>query len=296
MILSCPSCKKRFLLDARLLGAGRRVKCGNCGHIWHQDPPPPESRAARPAAKGAAKPAPKPAAKPAAKPAPKPAAKPVPKPPPPPPPPPEPSPFDALDDQPGKPVFADDEMAAYSAMRDAEPETPRPIPKGSNLPVPFDERKARRGAILRWGGLTAAVVALGAGLFFGRPYILEAWPASAAAYDLIGLGPEAPGAGLAIPVDKTRVEVRDIEGAKLLFVTGEVTNTTESTRTVPDILATAYDAAGKELHSWRMQPSARRLFPGQTATFESRVPEKGGEAANIGFTMVAPEQPAPLGN
>lgn len=40
MILQCPECSTRFALDARKLGeAGRKVKCGNCGHVWFQDRP-----------------------------------------------------------------------------------------------------------------------------------------------------------------------------------------------------------------------------------------------------------------
>lgn len=37
MILNCPSCGARFKVDAALLGeAGRNVRCGSCGHNWHQ--------------------------------------------------------------------------------------------------------------------------------------------------------------------------------------------------------------------------------------------------------------------
>ncbi len=46
MILDCPSCSAKFKVDPALLGeAGRSVRCGNCGHSWHQVPPAPESEA-----------------------------------------------------------------------------------------------------------------------------------------------------------------------------------------------------------------------------------------------------------
>ncbi len=46
MILDCPSCSAKFKVDPALLGeAGRSVRCGNCGHSWHQTPPAPESEA-----------------------------------------------------------------------------------------------------------------------------------------------------------------------------------------------------------------------------------------------------------
>ncbi len=44
MILDCPSCSAKFKVDPALLGeTGRSVRCGNCGHSWHQMPLAPES-------------------------------------------------------------------------------------------------------------------------------------------------------------------------------------------------------------------------------------------------------------
>lgn len=38
MILNCPSCGTRFLIDPALLGPdGRKVRCGRCGHSWFQE-------------------------------------------------------------------------------------------------------------------------------------------------------------------------------------------------------------------------------------------------------------------
>lgn len=42
MILSCPVCRTRFLIDEEALRgrAGRTVRCANCGHSWRQGAPP----------------------------------------------------------------------------------------------------------------------------------------------------------------------------------------------------------------------------------------------------------------
>jgi predicted Zn finger-like uncharacterized protein len=40
MILSCPACATRYVLDPASLGAdGRKVRCARCGETWYQDPP-----------------------------------------------------------------------------------------------------------------------------------------------------------------------------------------------------------------------------------------------------------------
>jgi predicted Zn finger-like uncharacterized protein len=40
MIVTCPACSTRYLVDPRALGsAGRIVRCAQCGQTWHQTPP-----------------------------------------------------------------------------------------------------------------------------------------------------------------------------------------------------------------------------------------------------------------
>ena len=50
MIVTCPSCSTRYLVDPAAIGqGGRRVKCARCGHLWRESsvepvaaPTPPE--------------------------------------------------------------------------------------------------------------------------------------------------------------------------------------------------------------------------------------------------------------
>jgi predicted Zn finger-like uncharacterized protein len=40
MIVTCPVCSTRYLVESSALGVGgRRVRCAHCGHTWHQAPP-----------------------------------------------------------------------------------------------------------------------------------------------------------------------------------------------------------------------------------------------------------------
>lgn len=39
MIVRCSACATRYLVDPVALGeTGRRVRCTNCGHVWHESP------------------------------------------------------------------------------------------------------------------------------------------------------------------------------------------------------------------------------------------------------------------
>jgi predicted Zn finger-like uncharacterized protein len=42
MIVTCPACRTRYLVEERALGgsAGRTVRCAQCGNTWHQRPEP----------------------------------------------------------------------------------------------------------------------------------------------------------------------------------------------------------------------------------------------------------------
>ncbi|HYE48338.1 MAG TPA: zinc-ribbon domain-containing protein [Azospirillaceae bacterium] len=252
MILSCPSCTKRFLLDAALLGDGRKVRCGQCFHTWWQEPPPAERGAPAPVS----------------------------------------FPFDDDDPLRDLMASADGPEAEIEAPRlDPIPIRQRPMPRRSNLPALPEEVRRRRvpRSFLQWGGLLAVLVLAGGGLVLGREPIVQLWEPAAALYEAAGLPVEPLGAGLELGQGKA--EFRDVEGTPMLFVEAPVTNRSDRLRTVPDVIANAVGPDGKLVQSWRIHPAARRLAPGDSTSYTARVPERGGQAKNIEFQFAAPETP-----
>lgn len=54
MLITCPNCRTRYMLQPAQLGQGRNVSCSNCSHVWFADPrdaqpDPPPAPAHRPA-------------------------------------------------------------------------------------------------------------------------------------------------------------------------------------------------------------------------------------------------------
>ena len=45
MHIICPECKSKFLVDPQSLGeGGRKVRCGDCSHVWFQPAPSEEDQ------------------------------------------------------------------------------------------------------------------------------------------------------------------------------------------------------------------------------------------------------------
>ncbi len=263
MHLTCPSCGATFLVEPEHLGpTGRRVRCGKCGHTWHQKRPSEADAAERSEAKvaaapfapseppaeptAAAEPAPEPAGKPAAKPAAEPAAEPASEPAP------EPAPRPA-----------------------AEPEpAPEPVETGERGPrrtAPKPPRRARerRESSLAAGWILFLVVATGlaAGFYFGRAQLVAMVPQMTRLYDLVGLSAESAELGLELrDVKSVR---RLVDGDRVVVIEGLVVNVSGQTRRVPPLFASLTDAEGVELDRWTFEAADASLAPGAATEFET---------------------------
>ncbi len=245
MHLTCPSCGATFLVEPEHLGpTGRRVRCGECGHVWHQERPSEADAAERSEAKAAAAPfAPRePAAKPAAKPepTPEPAAKPKPAP--------EPA---------------------------AKPEpAPEPVDTGERGPrrtasKPPRRARERRQASLAvgWVLFRVGVTGLAAGVSCGRAQLVAMVPQMTRLYDLVGLSAESAELGLELrDVKSVR---RLVDGDRVVVIEGLVVNVSGQTRRVPPLSASLTDAEGVELDRWTFEAADATLAPGGATEFET---------------------------
>jgi predicted Zn finger-like uncharacterized protein len=268
MLVTCPECSTRYQVDPGALGGGRKVRCARCGHSWVQQPetdaPDVDGEAG---ARGDI------------------------------------AADDVPDDVPeGIPDAIPDEIgdggnaAPVSPPVEDEPPPPEMVPPPLTAePLPSRVREApkarprrqrepgRRLATVLWilfFLVVAGVVGSAVGM---RDMVMATWPASEAVYDLVGLGPEPPGAGLGLL--GVRWHAANQDGASVLRIKGEITNRTDRVRDVPRLLGIIYDADERELHRWSFAAPEGRLLPGETVSFETelRNPATGASRLQIAF-------------
>lgn len=154
----------------------------------------------------------------------------------------------------------------------------RPEPKAARAEAP--RRAPPRVAIGAVCALALATLALA-----GRERIVTRIPATDRLFAAIGL-----------PVNLAGVEFRgvaskvtEIDGQKVLAVTGEVVNLRSSgSAPVPGLTLTARGADGRALYVWTAQAAASKLAPGETTSFRTRLAAPPDEARDVVVTLSEP--------
>lgn len=264
MILVCPSCATRFTLDeSRLGGKARRVRCSRCKHEWVQAPEPMAPTAEPPA------PAPPPPAAPVAAPSPPPAEPPASETPTPP----EPLLFVAAE-----PAY----MPPFEPERpDLREMLPPPLSADDPRAVPRDEGGGGTGVTIGWIVLFLIVAVVLGALYIGRDHVMQIWPPSSQAYEMLGLVALPPGAGLAIQDITTMTTPAEDGTPAALAVKGRVVNISRSTRRIPPLHASLRNAAGEEVRGWDFGLPRQMLAPGESADFDTRLDTPPAEALNL---------------
>ncbi|MES2135888.1 MAG: MJ0042-type zinc finger domain-containing protein [Pseudomonadota bacterium] len=276
MILTCPSCGTQYVVkDGAIPPEGRQVRCASCKHSWHQNPdnadggePPadqlepqaqPEVEAAEEDESVAEATLIDPRSGPES----------------------EERAYEEsiVADIPeetaeSEPAIADEMPNEAEATAPAEDwrEPPQAEPEGddySPFAAPDEVEPRKRSRLLTILLILLVVAALAAAFWFFAPLEWKARLGLAAA----GASPLAL---VTTHMDRQRLE----SGNELLTVTGRIINPTAEEQDVPPLQAQLRSRAGKVVYSWTIQPPARSLPAGASASFNSaevNVPPGGDE-------------------
>ncbi len=278
MIITCPSCSARYIVDPAKIGPqGRTVKCAKCANAWAQPAPTPEEMSGT----GAEPPAARPAAR-------------------------ETAPDDASDKSRAEDPMASDVAAALEeriGREPAEPDdrfaidtdddfranfddafgrdrdsAPRPV-RGSGSTLPALPRKySPWPARIAWIALIVVVGGVTGGILGFQQSISKNWPASQKFYDLIGMTPK--------PVEK-RLGVRSVRYTypypekSTLRIDGELVNLSKVPHDLPNLRILFLDAAGTVVKRWTFPPPERRMLPDEVVKFATEIENPPADAKRI---------------
>ncbi len=257
MILTCPNCSARFMIDgSALVPGGRMVRCGACGHSWHQMPEPAE--AAQPAAAHEPAFAPPPFPPPSAPPE-GPAAEPPPVPPPPTPP---------LPSAEEKPRRGRRRAEAEAAATGAPP------------------RKRGLTRVLVWFLFVFIVALLLIGGYRYRNEVVRIWPPAMKLYELLAIDTEPPtGFRLRVPQESLRFRRESEGGIPILVVSGEILNESTRAQRITPMRILLLDKDNRILRTERVKIDDRTLEPGKRLPFQTSIPNAPPEAAAVRITF-----------
>jgi predicted Zn finger-like uncharacterized protein len=291
MILTCPNCGTQYVVkDDAIPPQGRQVRCASCKHSWHQDPlsaPGPEAtedpetvaeatiieprsgpEAEERAYEGAMmedEPEAVASAEPAEAP-PEPAAEAE-------------EGGELAAEQHAQEVSADfntaagtEAPAAMVADWNEPPQAEATDDEFSPFPAADEVQPRRRSPLLAILVVVFIVAVLAAAFYFYAP---PEWKAR------VGL---PSGTTTQLTLVTTHMERQQLaSGNQLLTITGRVINPTASEQQVPPMQAQLRSRGGKVVYTWTIDPPARTLAPGASASFNSaevNVPA-GGEELTI---------------
>lgn len=267
MRITCPECESGFdVPDNAIPEKGRKLKCSQCQHKWHQKPVTEE-----PAPKSA-KPAPKEEADKAGEPAPPP---------------------DSDDGDDAEIGFGDgsDETASNDEENvdfamfgggDLDPDAEDdfdapPIPR--RRPMGPEPKPSRRGRYIAIAAAVVFLLIIPGGLVGARAPLVSAVPAISPLFDAIGLHVPVPGEELII--QNVGAWRKTEGGVERMLIQGEIRNDTDRMQSVPVLRAVIKDAAGVELQSAPYTPEAALLVPGDVLSFAYEIPNPGPNAVRV---------------
>ena len=141
----------------------------------------------------------------------------------------------------------------------------------------------RRAPPRRAVGVACAVL-LATLVLGGRERIVARVPAADRLFAAIGLPVNLAGVEFRNVVSK----VAEIDGQKVLAVTGEIVSLRASASALPGLTLTARGSDGRALYVWTAHAGASKLGPGETTTFRTRLASPPEEARDVLVALADP--------
>ncbi|OSQ41009.1 hypothetical protein TMES_03450 [Thalassospira mesophila] len=249
---------------------GRTVRCKSCGNSWHQDPP---------------------GAKPAAPAAPPPVAP------------------SAGEDV--SPSF--DHVATSFAASQVDGDVDAGFEGADRIPdpPPFPRQLVRKDepgpkskkGIVGWIFFLLIIGGIGAGAYYAKDTLINAWPPIAKVYDMVGLDVPHVGEGLDIKeMPPTREEE---DGVDVLVVRAEIVNISKIDRPLPYLLIELLDPLDRVVQRKKMalifdqqaaqtdagMPIAEQILPvGKTLNVETKIRKPNPTATRLQVTFLDPRE------
>jgi predicted Zn finger-like uncharacterized protein len=248
MIVTCPACQTRYLVDDAALGgeAGRRMRCASCGNVWSYSPEAEAIQQAIAEVTASAEAA-------------------------------------AVAEAPGTPTAVPSQVALERPGAELRADTQAPggptavgrPPVEVALPAAAKRRRARvAGLVLSL--VVAIVLVVG---ILGRERIMTRWPQTTPVYSAARLA-DPISAGLEVTVKPTRT-------SDSLMITGDIVNSATVARRIPRLRVSLRDGNKAELDSRVIDPPVVTLPPGATVHFDTVFEHPSITATGVAVTFAA---------
>lgn len=184
-----------------------------------------------------------------------------------------------------------DELAGPQQAEDI-PESVKPIPEGSSVPVLAEDeillpRRKPHGRLAAYAVSACIFLLLSGALLALHQPIARAMPGSQYFYALFGYDYEVAGEGLVF--DQISATAQQQAGREQIAIEGKIINLTREYRAIPAMQAALRTRAGEIADTWLIAPPKSTLEPGESITFravQDNPAPAGASEVNIRFILV----------
>ncbi|MEH6547210.1 MAG: DUF3426 domain-containing protein [Sneathiella sp.] len=143
----------------------------------------------------------------------------------------------------------------------------------------------KKGKRLGWLTLLLVLIGIGVIAFYGRNYVVQIWPGSAALYQSFKIDVETTNTlGLEIHDLTTKTVLQN--GVTTLTVTGVIKNITEITQPLPRVSVALINTDGQHVYSWTTTVEEREVQPWGQVEFSTSMNQPPEEAKNVKVDLI----------